>query len=269
MLNSHLLVENREEQVMKHNRDAGGAVPARSVFPDLAPVGIDQPEAAKPGLRDRLPDLPAVQPRIPETVSATMGHMRSTSLSFSNMHQYGELFVSLLKARKRTFIDRLHWSLPEAEGMEFDQYDTPLSRWIVVHEFGEILAGIRLTPTTARCGVYSYMLRDAQKGMLESIPTDVLFFKAPVNPRIWEASRLFVSSDVPAHRRLAVQAALMGQMSETARAHGATHVIGIVPAVWSRWLRRLDLSAVPVGPKFTIDETRSQAALFTVARYLN
>lgn len=254
---------------MKHNRDAGGVVPARSVFPDLAPVGNEQPAVSRSIFRERLPDLPAVQPRIPDAVSATMGHMRSTTLSFSNMHQFGDLFVSLLKARKKTFIDRLHWSLPEAEGMEFDQYDTPLSRWIVVHEFGEILAGIRLTPTTARCGVYSYMLRDAQKGMLESIPTDVLFFKAPVNPRIWEASRLFVSTDVPAHRRLAVQAALMGQMSETARAHGATHVIGIVPAVWSRWLRRLDLSAVPVGPKFSIDDINSQAALFTVAKYVN
>lgn len=254
---------------MKHSREAAGIVPARSVFPELTSVLKEQPEVNRSRLRDLLPHLPAVKPRIPEAVSAVMGHMKATTLSFSNLHQYGDLFVSLLKARKRTFIDRLHWSLPEAEGMEFDQYDTPLSRWIVVHEFGEILAGIRLTPTTARCGVYSYMLRDAQKGMLESIPTDVLFFEAPVNPRIWEASRLFVSAEVPAHRRLAVQAALMGQLSESSRGYGATHVIGIVPAVWSRWLRRLDLSAVPVGPKFSIDDTVSQAALFTVARYIN
>jgi acyl homoserine lactone synthase len=269
LLNSHLLVENREEQVMKHNRDSGGAVPARSVFPDLAPVGFDQSEMAKARVAERLPRQPAVQPRLPEAVAATLGHMRRTTLSFSNMHQYGDLFVSLLKARKKIFIDRLHWSLPEAEGMEFDQYDTPLSRWIVVHEFGEILAGIRLTPTTARCGVYSYMLRDAQKGMLESIPTDVLFFKAPVNPRIWEASRVFVSSAVPAHRRLAVQSLLVDQLTRTARDHGATHVIGIVPAIWSRWLRRLDLSAVPVGPKLEIDGITTQCILFTVAKYVN
>ncbi len=254
---------------MKHSRASSGGVPSRSVFPELMPAGNKQPEVVGVRLRDLLPDLPAVKPKIPEAVSAVMGHVKTTTLSFSNIHLYGDLFVSLLKARKKTFIDQLRWSLPEAEGMEFDQYDTPLSRWIVVHEFGEILAGIRLTPTTARCGVYSYMLRDAQKGMLDSIPTDVLFFEAPVNPQIWEASRLFVSSDVPAHRRLAVQAALMGQLSQSARSYGATHVIGIVPAVWSRWLRRLDLSAVPVGPKFSIDETVSQAALFTVAKYVN
>jgi N-acyl-L-homoserine lactone synthetase len=263
------MIEKRREQVMKHSREATGMSPARSVFPELTSIVEEQPKVVRSTLRNLLPDLPAVKPRIPAAVASVMGHVKATTLSFSNLHQYGDLFVSLLKARKKTFIDRLHWTLPEAEGMEFDQYDTPLSRWIVVHEFGEILAGIRLTPTTARCGVYSYMLRDAQKGMLDSIPTDVLFFEAPVNPRIWEASRLFVSSDVPAHRRLAVQAALMGQLSESARSYGATHVIGIVPAVWSRWLRRLDLSAVPVGPKFSIDDTVSQAALFTVARYVN
>lgn len=254
---------------MKHDRDSAGGLPASSIFPELAPVARKQPVVEKSRFLGRLRDLPPVKPQIPAAAEASRGHVKTTMLSFSNLHLYGDLFVSLLKARKKTFIDRLHWSLPEAEGMEFDQYDTPLSRWIVVHEFGEILAGIRLTPTTARCGVYSYMLRDAQKGMLDGIPTDVLFFDAPVNTRIWEASRLFVSPEVPAHRRLIVQAALMEQLSQSARGFGATHVIGIVPAVWSRWLRRLELSAVPVGPKFSIDGTVSQAALFTVAKYIN
>lgn len=254
---------------MKHDRESAGGLPSSSVFPELAPVAKELPKVDRPRLLGRLRDAPPVKSHLPVAATASKGHVKTTMLSFSNLHLYGDLFVSLLKARKKTFIDRLHWSLPEAEGMEFDQYDTPLSRWIVVHEFGEILAGIRLTPTTARCGVYSYMLRDAQKGMLDGIPTDVLFFEAPVNTRIWEASRLFVSAEVPAHRRLFVQAALMDQLSQSARSFGATHVIGIVPAVWSRWLRRLDLSAVPVGPKFSIDDTVSQAALFTVAKYVN
>jgi N-acyl-L-homoserine lactone synthetase len=255
---------------MKHNRDAADTRLARSVFPDLSPVVGAKTAIARLPLRDPRRDMPAtITPRRTAAVSAAMGHVKATTLSFSNMHQYGDLFVSLLKARKKIFIDRLHWTLPEAEGMEFDQYDTPLSRWIVVHEFGEILAGIRLTPTTARCGVYSYMLRDAQKGMLDSIPTDVLYFVAPVNPRIWEASRVFVSNAVPAHRRLAIQSVLVEQLTKTARQHGATHVIGIVPSIWSRWLRRLDLSAVPVGSRFRIDDTVNQCILFTVSKYVN
>ena len=90
--------------------------------------------------------------------------MLTTTLSFQNMHQHGDLFVNLLRARRKSFIIRNNWRLPEAEGMEFDQYDTPASRWIAVHDGGEVLAGVRLTPTTARVGMYTYMIRDAQRG---------------------------------------------------------------------------------------------------------
>lgn len=204
--------------------------------------------------------------RVEEPPQPRLGHVRVTVMSFLNIHENGELLVSFLRARKKTFIDRLNWHLPSVEGMEFDQYDTPLCRWVVLHEFGEILGGIRLTPTTARCGIYSYMLRDAQKGLLEGIPTDVLFFEAPVSPTIWEASRLFIAEDVPAHRRLQVQSMLMERLATSALEVGASQVIGIVPGVFSRWLRRLDLDAVPVGPKFSIDGTVSQAALFNCKR---
>ena len=106
--------------------------------------------------------------------------MQVTTLSFENLHNHGELFANLFRARKQSFIVRNNWDLPEALGMEYDQYDTPASRWVAVHEFGEIYAGIRLTPTTARCGIYSYMIRDAQMGLLESIPQDLLYAPAPV-----------------------------------------------------------------------------------------
>lgn len=197
------------------------------------------------------------------------GHIKATTISFRTISQHGDLLVNFMEARKRVFIDNLHWSLPHTDGMEFDQYDTPQARWIVIHEFGQVLGGVRLTPTTAQCGIYTYMLRDAQKGLLSDIPTDVLFIDAPVLDNVWEASRLFITDEVPAQRRLTVQAALMGQMSATARGLGATHVIGIVPALFTRWLRRLDLDAVPVGRKFEIDGTRSQAALFNVTRISN
>jgi acyl homoserine lactone synthase len=205
-------------------------------------------------------------PALSEVAEPWAGHVRATVMSFLNIHEHGDLLVNFLRARKRTFIDRLHWNLPQVEGMEFDQYDTPLCRWVVIHEYGEVMAGIRLTPTTARCGIYSYMLRDAQLGLLEGIPRDVLFFDAPVSQTIWEASRLFIADEVPAHRRLQVQSILMANMSTAARDSGASQVIGIVPAVFARWLRRLDLDAVPVGPKFSIDGSSSQAALFKCAR---
>jgi len=195
--------------------------------------------------------------------------MKTTTLSFENMHVHGELFANLLRARKQTFIVQKNWNLPEADGMEYDQYDTPASRWIAVHQFGEVLAGIRLTPTTARCGIYSYMIRDAQKGLLDSIPSDLLYFDAPVAPHIWESSRVFVSQNVPSNMRMRVQANLMGEMISAARTLGATQILGLVPAVWSRWIGRLGLDAEAAGPKMEIDGVNNQVALMHLASNLH
>ncbi|WP_236628100.1 MULTISPECIES: acyl-homoserine-lactone synthase [unclassified Sulfitobacter] len=178
------------------------------------------------------------------------------------MHNHGELFVNFMRARREVFIQSKGWDLPEVDGMEFDQYDTPRARWIVLHEYGEVLGGVRLTPTTSQCGQYSYMIRDAQQGLIDTIPRDVLFFKAPVNPTVWEATRLFLAPSIPSQRRMELQRLLLARMATAAAEMNASHVIGIVPAVFSRWMTRLGvMSAVPVGPVLNIDGDRTQAAL--------
>ena len=150
--------------------------------------------------------------------------MQTTTLSFANLHNHGELFANMLRARRELFIVHNKWNLPEAMGMEYDQYDTPASRWVVVHdELGRVLAGNRLTPTTTRCGMYSYMIRDAQRGLLETIPADLLYEEAPQADHIWESSRLFVAHDVPASQRRAVHARLILELGHAARSLGATH----------------------------------------------
>ena len=180
--------------------------------------------------------------------------MQVTTLSFDNLHNHGELFANMFRARHRTFIGRNNWELPEADGMEFDQYDTPASRWVAVHEFGQVLAGVRLTPTTARCGIYSYMIRDAQRGLLDSLPQDLLNEEAPVAPHIWESSRVFVSDAVPSKLRLRVQIALIDEMVRSARDLGATSLIGIVPEHSPRLARRTGIDCVPAGRVIETDE---------------
>jgi acyl homoserine lactone synthase len=229
---------------------------AEKVFPAL-----EAPETPQTGSSSN--------PANSKSATSTNGQMRASVLSYRVMHHFGDLFVNYLKARHDVFIGQRGWNLPEIDGMEFDQYDTPLARFVIIHEYGEILAGIRLTPTTAKVGLYSYMIRDAQLGLLKDLPLDVLFFPAPVNDQIWEASRLFVSKDVPAIRRAAVQRLLMTTMASAARDVGAKQVIGIVPAVFRRWLQRIGMSATPVGPEMTIDDVRTCAALFNVTTFGN
>lgn len=181
--------------------------------------------------------------------------MQVTTLSFSNIHEHGALFSNVLRARHENFIQRNKWELPEADGMEFDQYDTPASRWVAVHENGRVMAGVRLTPTTHRCGIYSYMIKDAQDGLLQSIPQNLLWEKAPVAPHIWESSRVFVSRHVPARQRLLVQMKLGCEMVQAAREVGATTLLGLIPETSRRISSRCGITCDPAGPIMDFDGT--------------
>ena len=62
--------------------------------------------------------------------------MNHTIISYQNIHLHGRLFANFFEARHRRFIQELNWGVPEHDGMEFDQYDTPQSRWIAIHDEG-------------------------------------------------------------------------------------------------------------------------------------
>lgn len=174
--------------------------------------------------------------------------MNSTTLSFANLHNHGELFANVLRARRESFIVRNRWKLPETMGMEYDQYDTPQSRWLAVHDdTGQVMAGVRLTPTTAQCGIYSYMIRDAQNGLLDSIPSDLLFDQAPVAENVWEVTRGFVAHDIPAGLRQKVRMHLVLQMLRTSREEGITSMLALLPSNWSRWANRCKLDMKAAG----------------------
>ncbi len=195
--------------------------------------------------------------------------MEVTTLSYHNLHNHGTLFAEMFRARHRTFIQSNGWDLPQSDGMEFDQYDTPASRWVAVHDGGSVLAGVRLTPTTHRCGIYTYMIRDAQLGLLPSIPRDLLNFPAPVDPHVWESSRVFVSDAVPAADRLRVQMQLIHEMVVSARALGVVQLLGIIPEHSPRLARRVGLDCLPAGPVIGAGGMRSVCVTISMATRLH
>ena len=195
--------------------------------------------------------------------------MQVTTLSFHNLHAHGRLFADLLRARHRTFIERARWDLPQSDGMEFDQYDTPASRWVAVHDGGRILAGVRLTPTTHRCGIYTYMIRDAQRGLLDTIPPGLLDGEAPVAEEVWEASRGFVRDDVPAAMRMRVQMTLTAEMVASARALGAHSLLALVPVTSPRLVRRVGLGCEPAGPALDIGGAMHRCVTITMGSTLH
>ena len=88
-----------------------------------------------------------------------------------------------------------------------------------------------------------------------------MYEEAPVSPYVWEASRVFISHNVPSKLRLGVQANLMQQMVKTARDEGATQLIGLCPRAWMRWMRRLGYQTEHVGPCLGIGGADNQAIM--------
>jgi len=180
--------------------------------------------------------------------------MQTTTLSFTNIHNHGVLFTNLLKARRESFIVERRWDLPETEGMEFDQYDTPESRWVAIHDGGQILGGFRLTPTTAKCGMYSYMIRDAQRGILDGgIPQNLLYEEAPVMPHFFELSRFFKARHLNTRARIQVQVQLVNALLETRNTLGVRSIIGLGSPKWARWMPRFGLEIEHPGPVVQIE----------------
>ena len=193
--------------------------------------------------------------------------MQATTLSFTNIHDHGTLFTNLLRARHESFIVERRWDLSETDGMEFDQYDTPESRWIAIHEGGQVLGGFRLTPTTARCGMYSYMIKDAQRGLLDTIPNNLLYEEAPAEPHVFEFSRFFKASHLSARARTVVQVRLLKALLETRETEGVRSVLGIGSPNWERWMKRIGLHIENLGPVIKIDgkENRCQITHLSAA----
>lgn len=180
--------------------------------------------------------------------------MQATTLSFNNIHMHGELFGNIFRARHDVFVARNKWSLTNADGMEYDQYDTPACRWIAIHDENQkVLAGVRLTPTTAKNGIYSYMIRDAQYGLLDSIPENIMDEVAPVSETIWEGTRIFVTQDVPGKQRFRIHLQLVQQMIAAAQDLGATRIIGIIPHTMCKAGKRMGVDIHEAGPVMEID----------------
>lgn len=191
--------------------------------------------------------------------------MQTTILSFANLHEHGALFANFLRARHRTFIEANGWPLPSTDGMEFDQYDTPQSRWVVFHQPGsdEVLGGFRMTHSRAECGIYSYMLRDAANGLLATIPASILAEDAPQADDLWECSRAFITDAVPPEERAAARRALIKAFMPSVEAVGGTRMITLTNTAWPRWMPMHGVKGEAMGPKTRIDDAPFQAVMMT------
>ncbi|MBC9247091.1 hypothetical protein H4P12_10245 [Paracoccus sp. 11-3] len=170
-----------------------------------------------------------------------------------DMHRF-DLITSFLRFRKQIFVDRMAWPLHHAEGIEFEQYDTFDTAYVVAHHDGEIVGGARLKRTDKEYGngaiVYSYMIRDAHLGLLPGMPHNLCTDTPPVDAKSWELTR-FAAQPVPG---------LAERILEAANAYlftlGADQCLFLGPPAFLRMATKLGWQPEPMGDIVKNDDGR-------------
>ncbi|MCP3969118.1 MAG: GNAT family N-acetyltransferase [Rhodobacteraceae bacterium] len=188
--------------------------------------------------------------------------MHNITFDLSTLHEHGTAFFDYLKLRKRFFVDILKWDIPHNEKYEMDQYDNPTAWYSLVIRDGEVIGGTRVMPTTSHWGEHTYMLRDARRGNLRSIPQTAMEADI-VSPLVWEMTRLVVAPELRTAAERSECLSLMGQgLYDIAAGENVAEYMGISSVALVRVLRQLGFPLERLGePYYDPADQRRYAVL--------
>lgn len=188
--------------------------------------------------------------------------MEKITFNLTELHKHGSAFFEFLALRKKFFVDQLGWDIPHDDDVEMDQYDNPKAYYSLVVEDGKVIAGGRAMATTAQWGSHTYMLRDAVEGKIIGIP-DTIVEGIAVTERVWEATRVVVSSEIKDPAKSAQCLALIVQgLAEQAIEHDGTELMALSRPSLLRALRRIGYNPRMIGePYINSDDGRRYVAM--------
>ncbi|MFT4089490.1 MAG: acyl-homoserine-lactone synthase [Asticcacaulis sp.] len=179
-----------------------------------------------------------------------------TVISHQNITRHAELYLSQFRLRHQEFIERQSYNVNTLHGMEFDEYDTLASVYLVYSEDGkEALGCSRLTPTDKGC-----MLADHWPELV----TDKSLFDAP---DIWEGTRFCINSHLPAAQRQTICRQISLAYIEFGLMNGVSKIIGLMPTLILRSVfERSGISLDRLGPSQAIGaHAKIQAAAIRIS----
>lgn len=175
--------------------------------------------------------------------------LQTTAISWSNVHEHGTLWYQHLKLRKELFVDSKHWDIPHNSDVEWDQYDTGNTVYVVTHQDGQAVAASRLNPSNFASPLGTYMIKDATRGLLDGIPADILpRADAPVDKNTWEATRFTVDPTLSTQERTEALTKNAVDLAAVAKELKARKLIALMPPAYIRWLSGIGLPTTRIGP---------------------
>ncbi|WP_161594533.1 acyl-homoserine-lactone synthase [Marimonas lutisalis] len=174
--------------------------------------------------------------------------MKTTLIRWSNIHEHGPLWYNHHKLRKQIFVDEAGWDIPHSEEVEWDQYDTPLTTYVITHAGDRVLAATRILPCSFAARGQSYMIRYATLGRLDSIPETILDRPARTGKNDYEITRFTTDMSLPRDERTEALRVCAVESVHFLNAVGAEHGLILMPPGFAGWFRRIGIGVRRVGP---------------------
>ncbi len=143
---------------------------------------------------------------------------------------------AMFAARKRVFVDMLHWDLPVLDDMyEIDQFDTPDAEYLILlGDKGEHRASARLLPTTA-----PHLLGDLYPWLCDEA--------VPRGPAIREISRFCIDPGQTRSERLRARDELVTALADYALRHDISDYTGVAEWDWFQTIMHFGWSCRSLG----------------------
>lgn len=178
--------------------------------------------------------------------------------TYENAHLFGDALASQFRLRHKVFVEKQRWGVPNWNGMEYDQYDTPAAVYCVWRDDEQQVRGVaRLAPTTI-----PYMIKDLW-------PDLVTQRALPSQPDIWESTRLGIDHDLPKETRRRILSELILAYLEASLHYGVKGLIGIGYSwCWEHSFNRQGWPVERLGPDSVIDGEASYVGLLPVSQHI-
>lgn len=167
----------------------------------------------------------------------------------NNYYLPGNLIMGQHHLRYQAIIERQSWDVPFLRELEYDQYDTLASVYIIRTDArGQVLGSARLCSTSR-----PYMLKEVFSHLVEG--------DLPVSDTVWEGSRFCVSKNLQPEQRKRIQQELVYGYMEFALEHGIETLIGVMhPAYWRNLFARNGWPVQSLGPITTVMDGKEAMA---------
>jgi N-acyl-L-homoserine lactone synthetase len=139
-------------------------------------------------------------------------------INHKTIHHFGKAYISQFQLRYKSLVDAQYWNLSRFQGMEYDQYDTPATTYLVWEDNEGVARGsVRLVPTDR-----PYMIQEIWPDIIETIPL-------PGSLSVWEATRFCIDKSLPYDQRQRVKHELVLAFVEFGLRNDIRDMVGTMP----------------------------------------